>query len=188
VLFLAFQGESQAVSPSEDGRAPAAAAVRSFVDALSDVRGMQAAEGKRMQAVRTVLERHVDMDRAVERILGRYLDSMGPRQREDVVAGLSDYMTRRLATYLLGVSNRKIEVGPDAPVNMFGKDALVTAWIDTSTGSRTLLFRLSRDAGTPLITDVFFAGVSMIELMAAQAQSIMRREGVPALLATLAER
>lgn len=93
-------------------------------------------------------------------------------------------MVNGWAGFVLGRSGEPITFG-EAFETAWGDKTVVTADIAFAPGkSRILAFLLSRDA-TPRIHDVVVSGISAVDTLAAECQSIMRRDGATALLTRL---
>jgi ABC-type transporter MlaC component len=182
VIGLWFAGDALASEPRT-----ATATVRSFAEAVAAVQKMQAPNDKRAAALAGVFESHVDLERISRRVVGGHWTEAAQSSRAEMIAGLRDYLVKRLSGFVLGRNDRSLTV-TSATENEFGDDILVAAHVEFSPGNgKPLAFLMSRGEGRAKIADVMVSGISAVETLSAECQSLIRRGGMPALLARLAE-
>jgi ABC-type transporter MlaC component len=148
---------------------------------------MEAPGDKRVSALAAVFETHVDLERISRRVLGAYWTEAAQSSRAEMTAGLRDYLVKRLSGFVLGRNDRSLTV-TSATEHEFGDDIIVAAQVEFSPGNgKPLAFLVSRGDGRARIADVMVSGISAVETLSAECQSLIRRGGVTALLARLAE-
>jgi ABC-type transporter MlaC component len=180
-LFGAASASAQASEPRS-----ATATVRGFAESVAAVQKMQAPEDKRAAALAAVFESHVDLERISRRVIGNYWNEAAPSSRAEMTAGLRDYLVKRLAGFVVGRNDRSLAV-TSATENEFGDDIMVAAHVEFAPGNgKPLAFLMSRNEGRTKIADVMVSGISAVETLSAECQSLIRRGGMPALLTRLA--
>jgi len=191
-VFVVMTLSSGAVLANENpskfsDESPGAATVRAFADGVAAARAMPASENDRQSALRATLAKYVNFDYVSRAGLGQYWDTLTPENRVEMSVGLRDHLAKKIAVFLFARGRNAIVFARPAAPNM-GTNPIVSAMLNLSPGSSMpLLFRLDGKSEQPQISDITIAGVSMIQVLAAECQSVIRREGFPALLARIAD-
>jgi ABC-type transporter MlaC component len=148
---------------------------------------MDAPADKRASALAATFESYVDLERISRRVIGAYWAEAAQSSRAEMTAGLRDYLVKRLSGFVLNGDKRSLSV-TSADEYEFGNDMVVAAQVEFAPGKGKLLgFLMSRGDGRAKIADVMVSGISAVETLSAECQSLIRRGGMPALLARLTE-
>ena len=167
--------------------AQAISVVQGFADAVSTLHELGSPDRERIAILSGLLGRYIDFASTAKRALGPYWTNASVDERAQFEAGIRDYLTKNLLMRLVGSTVQSIVVDPPANV-LIGEELLVSARLGATRGNaRQLGFRLIRSEDGYRIFDVIVSGVSTLELLGAQCKSIIRREGVRALVVRLAE-
>jgi phospholipid transport system substrate-binding protein len=179
-LFTAFAEQAAAQEP------------RAFIARLGNeaiqVLGPGVSQQQRIARFRQLFQRDFDVPGIGQFVLGRYWRVATPEEQQEFLRLFQEYIVQSYAAQLGEYGGEPFRVIGSRPS---GNETVVTSEIDRPSGSRILVdWYVVERGGTPKISDVYVAGVSMKVTQRDQFASVIQRNGgrVEPLLAMLRQR
>ncbi|HJO23539.1 MAG: ABC transporter substrate-binding protein [Myxococcota bacterium] len=182
------------VAPAQDPSAPGKQPTQ-VVDALDDTLTSVMKDAKtlgysgRFDRLSPVIHQLFNLDFMAQKIAGRHWKSMSPEDRERLVDAFSRYTIANYAGRFSSWSGQEFQGLGEEP-SARGTVLVHTKLLDPEGEDVKLDYRLRHtDAGGWQIIDIYFNGtVSELALRRAEYSSLIKREGLEALLTALDER
>src|SRR5919109_1226653 len=179
-LFTAFAEQATA----QDARAFIATLGNEAIQVL----GPRVSQQQRIARFRQLFQRDFDVPGIGQFVLGRYWRTATPEEQQEFLRLFQEYIVQSYAAQLGEYGGEPFRVLGSRPS---GNETVVTSEIDRPSGSRILVdWYVVERGGSPKISDVYVAGVSMKVTQRDQFASVIQRNGgrVDALLAMLRQR
>jgi phospholipid transport system substrate-binding protein len=184
-LFLALIGLFTAPAQAQQTQQSARTTIEQFhADLIGVMKEAKTLgfEGRRTK-LQPAVERTFDLQFMAQYATGGAWDTMQPAQRQALVDLFRRMTVSTYASRFTGYSGQEFKT-VEAKEN--GKDVLVRTMLRTGEGEDVAIDYLMRAReGSWKIVDVYFKRISELATRRSEYSSVIRREGVPALLQTL---
>jgi phospholipid transport system substrate-binding protein len=176
-----------ALSARAQGTAAGAAdVVRAFYVILRDtmVNGPTLGASGRYAKLEPVVHKTFDVPFMARLATGPLWTSLSPLQQQRLIQAFDRYISATYADRFNEYSGEKLEVGADRP---FGADVVVPSRIVAANGKPVNInYLMHRNGATWQVLDIYLDGtISELATLRSEFSSILRRQGVGGLIATL---